>query len=88
MKSNHPISGRRRPKDFDGSRTDFLRAAFESLAENGYHRASVDDITKRAGRSKGGFYHHFKSKEELYLEVFEQLNLSSNIYKSNRSRWR
>jgi AcrR family transcriptional regulator len=68
----HP-KGRRRAKDFDASRADFLRSAYEILAEKGYHQTSVDEIVKRAARSKGGFYHHFRSKEELYLELFDQM---------------
>jgi AcrR family transcriptional regulator len=66
-------TGRNRPKDFDGSRADFLRSAYEVLAEKGYHQASVDEIVKRAERSKGGFYHCFESKEALYLELFDQV---------------
>jgi AcrR family transcriptional regulator len=66
-------NGRKRPKDFDGSRADFLRSGYEVFAEKGYHRTSVDEIVKRAARSKGGFYHHFKSKEEMYLEIFDQM---------------
>jgi TetR/AcrR family transcriptional repressor of nem operon len=68
-----PFDPRKRPKDFDASRSDFLRAAFEVFAEKGYHQASVDEIVKKASRSKGGFYHHFRSKEEVYIELFGQI---------------
>jgi AcrR family transcriptional regulator len=69
----HPNLGIRRKKDFDKSRTEFHQAAFELLAEKGYHHTSVEDIVCRAGRSKGGFYHHFKSKADLYSELFDQI---------------
>jgi AcrR family transcriptional regulator len=65
--------GLKRAKDIQGSKEDFLRAAYEALAENGYHHISVEEIVTRAGRSKGGFYHHFRSKEEVFLAVFDQV---------------
>lgn len=43
------------------------------FCEKGYHETSVDDVVLRAKRSKGGFYHHFKSKSELFLQMFEKL---------------
>lgn len=65
--------GLRRPKEPGISREEFLRAAFELFCEKGYHETSVDDVVLRAKRSKGGFYHHFKSKSDLFLEMFETL---------------
>ena len=35
----------------------------------GYAACSVDTITRAAGVPKGSFYNHFKSKEELAVEV-------------------
>lgn len=59
----HPTSAKlRRPKRPEASKEEFLRAALELLGEKGFYETSMDDIVKRAGRSKGGFYHHFKSK--------------------------
>jgi len=60
-----------RPKQFDASREEFVTAALDVFNRKGFHAASVDDIVTRAGRSKGGFYHHFASKDQLYIEVFE-----------------
>jgi len=40
-------------------------AAYELFGEKGYEKTSVAEIIDRAGASKGGFYHHFKSKEEI-----------------------
>jgi AcrR family transcriptional regulator len=42
-----------------------ISAASELFATQGYDRTSVDRIIKQAGVSKGAFYHHFSSKEEL-----------------------
>lgn len=65
--------GLRRSKEPETSRAEFLRAAFELFCEKGYHETSVDDIVTRSHRSKGGFYHHFNSKSELFREMFDGL---------------
>ncbi|MFH2131205.1 MAG: TetR/AcrR family transcriptional regulator [bacterium] len=38
----------------------------------GYNNTSIHDILEAAGTSKGGFYNHFKSKEELFFQVLER----------------
>jgi AcrR family transcriptional regulator len=65
--------GLRRSKEPETSRAEFLRAAFELFCEKGYHETSVEDIVTRSHRSKGGFYHHFGSKSELFREMFDGL---------------
>lgn len=54
-------------------RDRLLRAAEQVLAERGYHGARVEDVVRRAGASKGAFYHYFTSKEELLLELIDRL---------------
>lgn len=39
------------------------------VSEKGYEKASMNDIVKTAGVSKGAIYHHFRGKEELFLEA-------------------
>ncbi|MGE5702531.1 MAG: TetR/AcrR family transcriptional regulator [Clostridia bacterium] len=39
--------------------------------ENGYHKVTVDQIVKASGTSKGGFYHNFKSKDELLYTIHD-----------------
>jgi len=51
-----------------------LEAAVEVFLEKGYEGASVDAIAKRAGVSKGGFYHHFPNKEILLMEANTKLS--------------
>jgi len=47
------------------ARTRLLDAAMHVVRAQGYSATSVDDICREAGLSKGAFFHHFKSKEEL-----------------------
>lgn len=51
-----------------------LLAAVEEFLEKGYDGASVDAIARRAGVSKGGFYHHFPNKEVLLMEANQKLS--------------
>lgn len=38
----------------------------------GFLNSSIDEILVAANSSKGGFYNHFKSKEELFLHVLDE----------------
>lgn len=50
-------------------RRDVLLAAAQLFAERGYRGTSVRDIAQSVGVLGGSLYHHFKSKEALFLEV-------------------
>jgi AcrR family transcriptional regulator len=54
-------------------RERILRAAVDLFAEQGYDGTSVAEVITRAGVAKGGFYHHFASKEDLLYEVYGDL---------------
>ncbi len=53
------------------ARIDLLRAAEAVFAEHGLSAAKVEDITTRAGVSKGAFYLHFKSKQDCFRQIVE-----------------
>ena len=53
-------------------REEIFEAAVSLFNRNGYHDTSIDDIAHAAGISKGGIYHHFKSKKELFIELFHE----------------
>jgi AcrR family transcriptional regulator len=46
-----------------------IDATFQLMADKGFDALSIDDIMTSIGRTKGSFYVHFKSKEELLYEV-------------------
>lgn len=54
------------------TRAHILEAALRRFASVGYSAASVDDICSGAGVSKGAFYHHFPSKQALFLELLNE----------------
>ncbi|WP_203362396.1 TetR/AcrR family transcriptional regulator [Bacillus sp. REN10] len=39
--------------------------------KHGYHGVTVDQIVEECGTSKGGFYHNFKSKDELLYHIHD-----------------
>src|SRR5205085_7940950 len=55
-----------------GSKSKILETARELFYRNGYLATSVDDIIAEAKVSKSNFYYHFKSKEDLGIEVLQQ----------------
>ena len=46
-----------------------LVSAAKNFAKNGYAGTSLKDITTSAKISKGGLYHHFSNKEDLFVAV-------------------
>jgi AcrR family transcriptional regulator len=48
-----------------------LKSAYQLFSQKGYQASSVADICKFAGVSKGAFYHHFPSKQALFIELLE-----------------
>lgn len=53
-----------------------LSAALQSFAAHGYDGTSINAVAKRAGVSKANVFHHFGSKERLYLAVLHRASLS------------
>lgn len=53
------------------TKTRILESAIKLFSGHGYNKASVDDICREAGISKGAFYHHFESKQALFLAVLD-----------------
>lgn len=56
--------------DAAATREAYLRAATRLVNEHGYHGASVDRIAAVLQLTKGSFYHHHETKEELVAACF------------------
>lgn len=61
------VKGRALKKPKDVRIEEILNAAVNEFLEKGYEGASVDSIARRSGLTKGGIYHHFRSKDEILL---------------------
>jgi AcrR family transcriptional regulator len=57
------------------SREKLVREGVRLMSERGYRETTVGDIEEAAGltRRAGGFYRHFKSKEDLLVEVIARM---------------
>ena len=53
------------------TRSKIIETAIKLFSTRGFNAASVDDICKDAGISKGAFYHHFESKQALFLALLD-----------------
>jgi TetR/AcrR family transcriptional repressor of nem operon len=51
------------------SKTKLLDAALQVIRAKGYAATTVEDICTEAGVTKGSFFHHFKSKDDLALSA-------------------
>ncbi len=49
------------------SKTRLLNAALHVIRARGYSATRIEDLCEAAGLTKGSFFHHFDSKEELAL---------------------
>ncbi|WP_027857868.1 TetR/AcrR family transcriptional regulator [Marinobacterium jannaschii] len=54
-------------------RAAIIEAAIEEFREKGFHAASMDAISARAGVSKRTVYNHFVSKEALFQAIVQRL---------------
>jgi TetR/AcrR family transcriptional regulator len=67
-------------RDPERTRGNLLDSAYREFSEQGFHGASIDGICKRAGVSKQVLFHHFGSKQKLYLEVLERAYAASRSH--------
>jgi AcrR family transcriptional regulator len=58
---------RRREK----TRVDLLQAAERVISRKGYHQTRIADIASEADVGLGTFYLHFKTKNEIFIELIE-----------------
>ena len=54
------------------TRQALIDSALKLFGEKGYSVTSVQEITEDAGVTKGAFYHHFESKEELLRLIHDE----------------
>src|ERR1043165_1669208 len=59
-------------RDPDGTREALISSSLALFERLGYDATSVQQIVDDAGRTKGAFYHHFESKEDLLRDLHEE----------------
>jgi len=71
--AGHGYRASQRSQKAERTRTDLLAAAARVFAEQGYEGASVGDIAKAAGYTKGAVYAHFSSKQEMLMALAREM---------------
>ncbi len=51
------------------TRSKLVAAALQLFSARGYDHATIDDISHAAGYSKGAYYFHFSTKDDILLEL-------------------
>jgi AcrR family transcriptional regulator len=77
-------SGRARVRDSAQTRQALLDAALALFEVNGFNGTGVNEIVQSAGVTKGAFYHHFSSKDEL-LQMFHDRFLDELLDQADRA---
>lgn len=67
----------KRTQQANKTKKRIIDCARKLFLEKGYSNVSVDEIIREAGSSKGGFYTHFKTKEQL---IFSMVGLVDEAY--------
>ncbi len=68
------------------TRQRILKCAGTLFRSKGFHAVSINEIMDAAKLTRGGFYHHFKSKEALFVEVLRApLELTEHLRREKRS---
>jgi AcrR family transcriptional regulator len=60
------------PQRKQETRERILRSARRLFNRKGFAEVSIDEVMSEAGLTRGGFYRHFKTKDELYSEALQQ----------------
>lgn len=68
-------------KKSEATRLNIMQKAFELIYANGYQTTSVDEIIATTQVTKGAFYYHFKTKDEMGLAIIHELMRST--FKNN-----
>ena len=55
------------------TRLEILQKAFELIYVKGYQTTSIDDIIATTLVTKGAFYYHFKTKDEMGLAIINEI---------------
>ncbi|GAA0076981.1 TetR/AcrR family transcriptional regulator [Clostridium sp. CTA-5] len=64
-------------KEREERRNELIDTAEELFKTIGYNKTAVSDIVKKISVAQGTFYYYFKSKEDIFLAVFNRYILDS-----------
>ena len=57
----------------ESTKRKILSAATKLFAKRGFRDVALEDVVKRSGLTRGALYHHFGSKEQLFIGIVEEV---------------
>jgi AcrR family transcriptional regulator len=54
------------------TRTKIYNVAIDLMVKKGYDNITVEEISAKAGVSIGAFYHYFKAKYDIFIEIYKR----------------
>ncbi|ASK29195.1 TetR family transcriptional regulator [Chryseobacterium sp. T16E-39] len=66
-------------KKSEATRLNILQKAFELIYSKGYQTTSIDEIIATTQVTKGAFFYHFKTKDEMGLAIINELLKSASF---------
>ena len=73
-----------RPSNKEERRQQIVDGLKAAMAEKGYEKASIQSIAKAAGLSPGLIHYHFKTKQEILVELTNQLSQTAKDRFTNK----
>jgi TetR/AcrR family transcriptional repressor of nem operon len=75
------------PRDGTGTRERILDAAQQMILDRGYAGMTLDQLLAKVGVTKGAFFYHFKTKEDLASALLQRFaNSDAKVYEETRAR--
>lgn len=65
---------RRTKEEAEKTRQDIFEAGLRVFSEKGFAAATMSDVAREAGTTRGAIYWHFKSKEDFFKEILDRLS--------------
>jgi len=65
--------GEMKPDRGTATRARIIAVATALFTEHGYEGTSIETVLRETGLSRGALYHHFSSKDELFVAVLEAI---------------
>ncbi len=66
------LRGNKHQQRTEATRLKLLKSGRRIFAREGFEAARIEDIAAQTGYTRGAFYAHFKSKEDLFFALLEQ----------------
>jgi AcrR family transcriptional regulator len=54
------------------TKNKIVKATMEIMEKSGFNNMTIQEINERAGVSVGTFYHYFKTKEDVFYELYRK----------------